>query len=142
IDDTTGLLAATKALFDSSVPSDLACQQFLQSRRKPPRKPVRLNKAVHTAAFIPTGGGKGVSLVIPHLLTCSDSMVVLDYKGENAKISGHARQKMKNKVVRLDPFKSVTQTPDSLNPLDFIDPDSPVVIDECRALANALVIRT
>ncbi len=49
---------------------------------------------------------------------------------------------MGNEIVLLDPFKSVTQTPDTFNPLDFIDPDSPLVIDECRALANALVIRT
>ena len=42
----------------------------------------------------------------------------------------------------LDPFKLVTQTPDTFNPLDFIDKDSPTAIDECRDLAEALVIRT
>ena len=42
----------------------------------------------------------------------------------------------------LDPFKMVTQTPDTFNPLDFIDKDSPTAIDECRDLAEALVIRT
>ena len=139
---TIGPLAAAKALFDPSVPSRVACEQFLRRYQTPIRKLVRLNNAVHTAAFIPTGGGKGVSLVIPHLQTCPDSMIVLDYKGENARITAHARQKMKNKIVLLDPFKSVTQTPDTFNPLDFIDPDSPLVLDECRALANALVIRT
>ena len=36
----------------------------------------------------------------------------------------------------------VTQDPDTFNPLDFIDKDSPTAIDECRDLAEALVIRT
>src|SRR5437899_222260 len=106
IEDTIRLFAATKALFDESVPSHVAVQQFLQSRKKPPLKLVRLNNAVHTAAFIPTGGGKGVSLVIPHLLTCPESMVVLDYKGENARITAPTRQKMRNRIVLLDPLKS------------------------------------
>ena len=141
VEDTPGLIAATKALFDSSVPSDVACQRFFQAK-KPPSRTVRLNRSIHTAAFIPTGGGKGVSLVLPHLLTCPDSAVVLDYKGENARISSDTRKKMSHKIVLLDPFKSVTQTPDSLNPLDFIDANSPLVLDECGALANALVIRT
>src|SRR5260370_30915043 len=35
------------------------------------------------------------------------------------------------------PFKSA-----SLNPLDFIDRNSPTAIDECKSVANALVIRT
>ena len=141
VEDTPGLIAATKALFDSSVPSDVACLRFFQAG-KPPLRTVRLNQAVHIAAFIPTGGGKGVSLVLPHLLTCTDSAVVLDYKKENARITAGARQKMSHKIVLLDPFKSETQTPDTLNPLDFIDADSPTVLDEIRSLGNALVIRT
>jgi type IV secretion system protein VirD4 len=142
VEVTPGLIAGTKALFDSTVPADIACEQFLRTSGKPPPRVVRLNRAVHTAAFIPTGGGKGVSLVIPHLLSCPDSMIVLDYKGENARITAKARRKMGHKIVMLDPFKSVTQTPDTLNPLDFIDTDSSLVLDEIRALANALVIRT
>jgi type IV secretion system protein VirD4 len=141
VEDTPGPIAAAKALFDSSVPSDVAVERFFRCG-KPPLRTVRLNNAVHTAAFIPTGGGKGVSLVLPHLLTCPDSMIVLDYKGENARITSPARQKMSHKIVLLDPFKSVTQTPDTLNPLDFIDTNSPTVLDEIRSLANALVIRT
>jgi len=142
IEDTTGLLAAIKGLFDASVSDGLAVERFLQNRRKPLRKLLRLNRAVHTAAFIPTGGGKGVSLVTPYLLTCPESMIVLDYKGENARITLDARLKMQNSIVLLDPFRCVTQTPDTFNALDFLDPNSPLVIDECRALASALVITT
>ncbi len=42
----------------------------------------------------------------------------------------------------LDLFELVTRTPDRLNPLDMIDRDSPLAIDECRDLANAIVVRT
>ncbi len=142
VEDKIGFLAATKNLFDSSVPADIAVEQFLQSRSKPTRKLVRLNKSVHTAVFAPTGVGKGVSCVIPHLLTCRDSMVVVDFKGENARITANARRRMGHRVVILDPFKVVTQTPDTFNPLEFIDADSPLAIDECRDIAAAMVVRT
>ena len=42
----------------------------------------------------------------------------------------------------LDPFHVVTHTPDTFNPLDFIDASSPLAIDDCPRLAEALVIRT
>ena len=49
---------------------------------------------------------------------------------------------MGHKVVVLDPFKVVTQTPDQFNVLDEIEADSPLAIDDARSLAEALVIRT
>jgi type IV secretion system protein VirD4 len=141
MEDTTGRLAALKGVFGTGR-DRLAVERFLNFGRGGHYRLLSLNKAVHTAAFIPTGGGKGVSLVIPMLLSCPESMIVLDYKGENARITSRARRKLGQKVAFLDPFKDVTQTPDTLNPLDFIDPNSPTVIDECRALAAALVVRT
>ena len=54
----------------------------------------------------------------------------------------HRRNAFGHQIVVIDPFKVVTQTPDTFNPLDFIDKDSPTAIDECRDLAEALVIRT
>lgn len=35
----------------------------------------------------------------------------------------------------------MTKQPDSLNPIDFIDGDSPDAIDDCRSLAEQLVVR-
>ncbi len=49
---------------------------------------------------------------------------------------------MRHRVVVLDPFKIATQSPDTFNPLEFIDRDSPTALDECRDLAEALVVRT
>jgi type IV secretion system protein VirD4 len=69
-------------------------------------------------------------------------MVVVDFKGENAKITADTRRRMGHRVVILDPFKVVMQTPDTYNPLLSIDPDSPLAIDECRDIAAAMVVRT
>jgi type IV secretion system protein VirD4 len=67
------LSKAVGGLFDPSLPSKEACEEFLaaiQRGRKPTINPalVRLPNAVHTAVFAPTGVGKGVSCVVPFLL--------------------------------------------------------------------------
>lgn len=104
---------------------------------------VRIPQAIHTVVFIPSGGGKGVSFVVPFLLTCMDSCVNIDLKGENAKLTaGHRRAMFGHQVVHLDPYMQVTQSPDSLNPLDFIDKENPEALDHCNDLAKALVIRS
>ncbi len=142
------LSKAARELFDPKVPSKEACEEFLkamQLRRKPTTNPalVRLPNAVHTAVFAPTGVGKGVSCVVPFLLSSADSAVVVDFKGENARLTAeHRRRVFGHRIVMLDPFKVVTKQSDTFNPLEFIDKDSPVAIDECRDFAEALVIRT
>jgi type IV secretion system protein VirD4 len=104
---------------------------------------VRLPSAIHCAIFSPTGGGKGVSCVIPFLLNSPESAVVVDFKGENFRISGNYRRKrFGHELVTLDPYRVVTKTPSSFNPLDFIEKDSLTAIDECNDLAKALVIRS
>ena len=142
-DSRLKLPAAARALFDSRVDSAVACEQFLAVFRKPPEPLVRLSNAVHVAVFAPTGVGKGVSCVIPHLLTCPDSTVVVDFKGENARLTAeHRRKAFGHRVVVLDPFRAVRKNSDTFNPLDFIDKDSPLAMDDCRDLAAALVVRT
>jgi len=97
---------------------------------------------VHTAVFAPAGAGKSTGLVAPFLLTNRDSCVVVDLKGELAKITADARRRMGHKVVLLDPYRQVTQKPDTFNPFEFIDPESDEAIDDCRDIAEALVVRT
>jgi type IV secretion system protein VirD4 len=137
--------SATLAVFNPRVASDVACKRFLRAifpgiDKTPTR--VRLSTAVHTAVIAPTGVGKGVSCVVPFLLECTDSCVVVDFKGENALLTMKRRRQMGHRVVLLDPYRMVTADPDCLNPLDFIDKESPHVIDEIRDLAESLVIRT
>src|SRR5262249_3456758 len=101
-----------------------------------------LTKAVHTAVFAPTGVGKGVSCVIPFLMTCPDSMVVVDFKGENARLTANTRRKMGHKVVMLDPYRIVKQEPDTFNPLQLLDKKSSTDLDDFLDLSEALVVRT
>ena len=141
------IVKAAANLFDRRVKADAACEQFIMAvrqfrRRKFDGPLVRLPKAVHTAVFAPTGVGKGVSIVLPFLQSSTESAVVIDFKGENATITAARRKELGHKVVLLDPFKHTTLTPDTLNPLDFIDKNSPTALDDCRDLANALVITT
>ena len=131
------------SLFDPRVDSAVACQDFLSMWRKPEASLVRLSKAVHTAVFAPTGVGKGVSCVIPFLQTCSESCVVVDFKGELfSTTADHRRKAFGHNIVVIDPFRVVTQTPSKFNPLDCIKRDSEVAVDECRDLAAAIVVRT
>ena len=142
------MLKALNDLFRFRVSSKEACEQFFDSIRffnRPQRQSelVRLPNAVHTAVFAPTGVGKGVSCVIPFLQTSSESAVVVDFKGENFQLTAeHRRKEFGHQIVVLDPFKLATQAPDTFNALDFIENDSPTALDECRDLAEALVIRT
>ncbi|MGY2499073.1 type IV secretory system conjugative DNA transfer family protein, partial [Klebsiella pneumoniae] len=78
---------AQRDLFNPIVSSKEACEQFFDAIRffRRPRQTnelVRLSNAVHTAVFAPTGVGKGVSCVLPFLLTTRESAVVIDFKGE------------------------------------------------------------
>lgn len=63
-------------LFDPRLHSEVVLKMMFG------HKPVvRLPNTVHTSIFAPTGVGKGVSFAIPHLLTCPESTVVVDFKG-------------------------------------------------------------
>ena len=59
------------------------------------------------------------------------------FQGRNARLTAeHRRRVFGHRIVMLDPFKVVAKQSDTFNPLDFIDKDSPVAIDECRDLAR------
>jgi type IV secretion system protein VirD4 len=148
--DGTPLGRAVKALLNVRLRSGDACRTFFHSLNPRKRKQgqlVRLPKVVHTMVVAPTGVGKGVSCIIPFLLTCEESCVVIDFKGENALLTAERRRRMGQKIVILDPFKTVTQSKKlrryaaCFNPVDFI-PANEQALDECRDLAEALVIRT
>lgn len=133
-------------IVNRSIDAQVACSRVLRhlaaSYRKT-RPVVRLTHAVHSCIFGPTGAGKGTSFIIPWLLESDESGVVIDFKGENATITARHREKMfGHRCVLLDPFRVVTSTPDTLNPLDFIDKDSLETLDDCRDLAEQLVIKT
>ena len=139
-------LKSLKKLFDRKVPALLACELFVRSMRKlePQHNTalVKLSGAVHTMVVAPTSRGKGVSCVIPFLLSCPESVVVVDPKGENYELTHERRRALGHRMVRIDPFEMQGKGADTFNPLDAIAPDSPHLIDDCKGLANAIVVRT
>ncbi len=126
----------------------------------------------HLLTFAPTGGGKGVSSVMPNALNYSGSMFIIDPKGESTSITYKRRQELNNKVHYLDPFritrrflsskererfkdKDYYDTYDNndfplleegelacYNPLDILDENSPSLISDARSIASCLVIRS
>jgi type IV secretion system protein VirD4 len=139
-------VASLWGLFDPGKPAARACADLVFSMRKLQRyqgeTEIRLNNSVHTVVIAPTGAGKGVSLVIPFLRECPHSLAAIDPKGENLTLCAAARRAMGHRVVALDPFRTATRTPDTLNPLQFIDVNGPTAPDDCRAVADQMVQRT
>jgi len=102
-------------------------------------KLLRYDGPAHLLTLAPTRAGKGVGTVIPNLLTANRSVLVIDPKGENARIAGDARRRF-GRVHVLDPF-GVTGMPSSAyNPLDLLSADNPDLGEDAASLAEALVM--
>ncbi|WP_330220320.1 type IV secretory system conjugative DNA transfer family protein, partial [Sulfitobacter sp. HI0021] len=54
---------------------------------------LRYDGPAHLITLAPTRAGKGVGTVIPNLLAAERSVLVIDPKGENARIAGEARRR-------------------------------------------------
>ncbi len=101
-------------------------------------KPLRYDGPAHLLTMAPTRTGKGVGTIIPNLLTADRSLICVDPKGENARITGSARQKF-GPVHVLDPFGVTDKPSAAFNPLAMLDPHSLDVAEDASALADALV---
>jgi len=138
-------LQALRALFSPFISAEMACRLFFDaflSFGRGSQRMIRLKKFVHLGTFAPAGKGKGVSCLIPNLLSYRRSCVVTDPKGELSLLtSEHRRRKFKHRVITLDPCNITGKSAEGLNPLAFIDSDAPDFLDQCRDLANMLVIR-
>ena len=136
---------ALRSLLSPGVPSEWAVRQFFSaffgSRRAGDF--IRINDFVHLATFAPAGGGKSVSVLVPNLLSYDGNCVVIDPKGELYQADAkHRRKQFGHRIVRLDPAWLCGPGADSFNPFDWIDPRSRDFIEQCRDLANMLVVRT
>lgn len=101
-------------------------------------RPLRYDGPAHLLTMAPTRSGKGVGTIIPNLLTLDRSVICIDPKGENARITGRARNRF-GPVHVLDPF-GVTGLPSAaFNPLASLDPNGLDVAEEAATLADALV---
>jgi type IV secretion system protein VirD4 len=81
------------------------------------RWPLRDRGEGHVCAIAPPRSGKGVGVVIPTLHTWPDSVVVMDIKGENFRLTAGRRKQMGQVVLRFDPTGSNSC---SFNPFDEV----------------------
>lgn len=96
----------------------------------------------HALTVAPTRSGKGISVVIPTLLTYEGAMLVIDPKGENYSVTARARERLGQEAFHIDPFEVVGKRSHSFNPLSLLDPNSPEIGDEAKTIADALVMTT
>ncbi|PYF06277.1 type IV secretion system protein VirD4 [Rhodobacter viridis] len=100
---------------------------------------LRYDGPAHLLTIAPTRAGKGVGTIIPNLLTAPRSVLVIDPKGENARITIEARRRL-GAVHVLDPF-GVTGLPvASYNPLGRLSALSLDLGEDAASLAEALVM--
>lgn len=106
---------------------------------------------IHSFLFAPTGAGKGVGFVIPTLLDYDGPVVCIDPKSaENFKITAKHRQAMKGKgkshknnspkrtTYVFDTNDLVDQKSDCFNVFDFLDVESPNIVERTRILSSSL----
>ncbi|MEL6209187.1 MAG: type IV secretory system conjugative DNA transfer family protein, partial [Pseudomonadota bacterium] len=100
---------------------------------------LRYDGPAHLITLAPTRAGKGVGTVIPNLLAVDRSVLVIDPKGENARIAGEARRRF-GTVHVLDPFEVSGMPSAAYNPLDRLTPDSLDLGEDAASLTEALVM--
>ncbi|MEO1502390.1 MAG: type IV secretory system conjugative DNA transfer family protein [Pseudomonadota bacterium] len=100
---------------------------------------LRYDGPAHLITLAPTRAGKGVGTVIPNLLAVDRSVLVIDPKGENARIAGEARRRFGTTHV-LDPFEVSGHPSACYNPLDRLTPDSLDLGEDAASLTEALVM--
>ena len=105
----------------------------------------------HLLTIAGSRAGKGTSAILPNLLLYPGSVLVIDPKGENASESAERRGRgrgveaggMNHDVFVIDPFRVAKVEEEyraGFNPIAGLDPSSDDFIDECDAIADALVV--
>lgn len=134
------------ALWSSSYPAEMACYLFLSAlggSRWVGQRLIRLNAFTHLLTTAPTGRGKGVSVLLPNLRSYPYSCVVTDPKGELFTQTAWIRlNKLGNRIICLDPFGVAGPETHRMNPLDFVDDKADDFLDQCRDIADMMILET
>lgn len=100
---------------------------------------IRLNPH-HMVLIAPSGAGKGVGIIIPTLLDYDGPVLVTDVKAaENFHVTARHRKSLGREIYALDPFNKTGQASDSINILDYLNPQSEEVVDDAAMIASLLV---
>lgn len=85
----------------------------------------------------PTRSGKGVGTIIPNLLNWSQSVIVVDIKGENYDVTAGFRAKHGQEVFKFAPFDDKFET-HCCNPLAYVNRDPRFVVGELQSIGYML----
>src|SRR3546814_13216040 len=89
------------------------------------------SRPAHLLTMAPTRSGKGVGTIIPNLLTIDRSVICIDPKGENARVTARTRA-TKGKVWCLDPFGVSGQPAARYTPSDRPNTETPTPAPDPR----------
>ncbi|MEL6646135.1 MAG: type IV secretory system conjugative DNA transfer family protein [Pseudomonadota bacterium] len=105
--------------------------------------PIAYHGDRHGLTVAPTRSGKGVSQIIPNLLSTTASIIVVDPKGENALITAEARRAMGQDVHIVDPWgiASAAGTASRFNPLEWLQLGDTDITENAMLLADAIVVQ-
>ena len=99
---------------------------------------IRCDKDTHTIVVAPTRSGKGVGVIIPNLLTWRGSVVCLDIKHENFKLTAGIREKYGHEVFMWAPG-DINNRSHGFNPFDQISKDPENRIQDVRRIAGIML---
>jgi type IV secretion system protein VirD4 len=92
----------------------------------------------HVLLIAPTGGGKGVGIVTPILLTYPDSVFMYDMKGKDWETTaGYRSKNLKNICIKFEPTNGDGSSC-MYNPMEFIIVGTPQEVSESGNLALML----
>jgi type IV secretory pathway TraG/TraD family ATPase VirD4 len=105
----------------------------------------------HVLLVSGTRGGKGAGIIVPNLCNHRGSCIVIDPKGENATVTARRRgagsdyaRGLGQDVKILDPFNEVplaSELKARFNPLDVIDPESDLAVDDAARIAASIIVK-
>ncbi|MCW9033511.1 MAG: type IV secretory system conjugative DNA transfer family protein [Alphaproteobacteria bacterium] len=100
-------------------------------------KVMRHDGPEHLMVFAPTRSGKGVSLIIPTLLTWKQSAFVLDIKGENYALTSGWRKAQGQNVYKFEP--TAIEGSAKFNPLSEVRIGTGKDIADCQNIASMII---
>lgn len=100
-------------------------------------EPMRHDGPEHVMVFAPTRSGKGVSLILPTLLTWPASVFVLDIKGENHALTAGWRARQGHAVFKFEP--TTTGFTAKFNPLAEVRIGTGRDIADCQNIAAMII---
>jgi type IV secretion system protein VirD4 len=133
-------LMSKKAINEWANQADQPQGLILGRTTQSPGRDLKYTGEAHLLTIAPNRSGKGVGAIIPNLLSYRGSILVVDPKGENARVTARRRGEI-GKCYVLDPFGTTDHVSASYNPLARITESNPDRSDDAAALADALVVR-